>query len=110
MSRSAALYLVWCVVGFIASFFLLYGFTPAGPSIVLVVWLAYRYVPRVPASRRPEAFGALAGFGGFWLLVATTVDSDSAPFVLVGALAVGASILGCLVGGRERCVNDPAAG
>ena len=105
-----ALYLAWGVVGFIASFALLYGFTPAGPVIVLVAWLAYRYLPRLSASRLPEAFGVLAGFGAFWLVVATTVDGDPAPFVLVGTLTVGASMLAYLVGGRERCVNDASSG
>ncbi|MDX6582684.1 MAG: hypothetical protein QOI10_1868 [Solirubrobacterales bacterium] len=104
------LYLAWGVIGFIATFTVLYGFTPAGPVIVLLVWLAYRNLPTISGSRRPEAFGTLAGFGAFWLFVATTVDGDPAPFALVGAVALGVSMLSYLMGGRDRCVNDLSTG
>lgn len=110
MIRSAALFLIWAVVGFIASFALLYGFTPVGPVIVLVVWLAYRYLPRISGTRFPEAIGTLGGFGAFLLLLATAVDGDSSPFAIVGALAVAASIAGYLAARRMRCGNRLAAG
>jgi hypothetical protein len=104
--RSFALFLAWLVVGFVASFALLYGFTPAGPVILLIVWLGYRFLPRIGGSRRPEAFGALAGFGAFWVLVATTVDDEATSFATVGLVAVVGAILSYLVVGRNRCVRS----
>lgn len=109
MTRSVALFLAWGVTGFVASFALLYGFTPVGPVILLVAWLAYRYLPRISKRRSPEAFGALAGFGAFWLFVATTLDAHGSLFALAGAIAVSAAIVGYLVGGRRRCAEGLAA-
>jgi hypothetical protein len=110
MVRSLALYLAWVVVGFIASFALLYGFTPVGPAIFLVVWLGYRFLPRVGGRRRPEAYGALAGFGMFWLLIGSTADTDAALFTAVGSMAVVAATLSYLVVGRSRCKGSAAVG
>ena len=109
MIRSFALFLVWTVVGFIASFALLYGFTPAGPVIVLVVWLAYNYLPRISGERMPEAAGALGGFGLFWLFIATTVEADASPFILVG-MTFGLTAVGWYVGAaRRRCAGGVTA-
>ena len=109
MTRSVALFCAWALVGFLASFLVLYGFTIVGPLLLLIVWLACRYLPTIAGRRRPEAFGALAGFGAFWLFVAATVD-DGAEFALVGAVAVAASIAWFVVGGRERCARRAPAG
>ena len=105
MARSVLLFLGWTLVGFIASFALLYGFTPAGPVIVVVVWLSYRYLPTISGSRRPEVYGGVAGLGVFWLFVSTTVDGDPLPFAVVGALAVMSSILCYIAAARARCVK-----
>lgn len=110
MARSFALFMTWAVVGFVASFGLLYGFTPAGPVILLIVWLSYRFLPRLGGNRDPEAFGALAGFGAFWILVATTVDGDAVLFATVGLCAVLAAIASYLVVGRKRCAGNAATG
>jgi hypothetical protein len=109
MTRSVALFLIWAVVGFIASFALLYGFTLAGPVIVLLVWLAYRFLPRISGERMPEAVGTLGGFGAFWLFVATTVDGGASAFVVVGSTAVAASIALYAANGRRRCRGGLAA-
>jgi hypothetical protein len=109
MTRSVALFCAWALVGFLASFLVLYGFTIVGPLLLLMVWLAYRYLPTIAGRRRPEAFGALAGFGAFWLFVAATVE-DGTAFALVGGVAVAASVAWFLVGGRERCAGRVPAG
>lgn len=70
------LFVAWGVVGFVTSFGLLYGFTPIGPLFLALGWLAFTYMPTVSGSRRPEAFGALAGFGFFWLFIATGVQGE----------------------------------
>ena len=109
MTRSVALFFAWALVGFLASFLVLYGFTIVGPLLLLIVWLAYRYLPTIAGRRRPEAFGALAGFGAFWLFVAATVD-DGTAFALAGGVAVAASIAWFLLGGRDRCAGQVPAG
>jgi hypothetical protein len=101
MTRSVALFAAWALVGFLASFLILYGFTVIGPILLLLVWLVYRRLPTIAGRRRPEAFGALAGFGAFWLFVAATVENGTV-FALVGAAAVAAAIGWFMVGGRER--------
>src|SRR4051794_41264532 len=101
MTRSVALFLAWALVGFLASFLILYGFTAIGPILLLAVWLAYRYLPTIAGRRRPEAFGGLAGFGTFWLFVAATVE-DGTAFALVGAAAVAAAIGWVVIGGGGR--------
>ena len=103
MTRSVALFLAWAVVGFVGSFAVLYGFTPVGPLILLVIWLGYRFLPRIDGQRTPEALGALAGFGAFWLFVASTVDDASTPFALAGAVALTAAIASYVAAGRRRC-------
>ena len=108
MTRSVALFAAWALVGFLASFLILYGFTAIGPVLLLVVWLAYRHLPTIAGRRRPEAFGALAGFGAFWVFVAATVEHGSV-FALVGAAAVAAAVGWFVVGGRERCGRRLAA-
>jgi len=110
MARSFALFLAWAVLGFVASFALLYGFTLAGPVIVLAAWLGYRFLPRIGGSRSPEAFGALAGFGAFWLFVAASVDDQGTLLATVGLAAVVAAILSYLVVGRNRCMRSAAPG
>lgn len=108
MARSVALFFAWGVVGFVAGFALLYGFTPLGPLFVLLGWAAYRYLPRISGTRLPEAFGTVGGFGVFWLFVASTVDDGATAFALAGALALVASILSYLVIGRNRCLSAVA--
>jgi hypothetical protein len=108
MTRSFVLFLDWAIVGFIGSFALLYGFTPVGPIIVLLVWLASRYLPRISGERLPEAAGALGGFGAFWLFVATTVDGDTSPIVALGAMAAIAAIAWYVGVGHRRCRGQRA--
>ena len=110
MARSIAMFSAWAVVGFVGSFVLLYGFTPIGPPIVLVLWLSYRFLPRVSGNVLPEAAGALGGFGAFWLFVATTVDGDVAAFVALGAIAWVASLAWYLTAGHRRCTRRLPAG
>lgn len=110
MLRSLALFLAWAAVGFVASFALLYGFTPVGPLIVLIVLLAYGFLPRIAGSRLPEAFGAVTGFGAFWIFVSATVDSEAGWFAAIGLVAVSASVLSYLVAGRNRCGRNTATG
>lgn len=102
------LFVAWAVVGFIASFALLYGFTPIGPLFLALGLLAFRYMPTVSDSRRPEAFGALAGFGSFWLFIATSVDAEL-PFVAVGALTMAVAALAYVVDGRARCARGSSS-
>ena len=99
------LFVAWAVVGFIASFALLYGFTPIGPLFLALGLLAFRYMPTVSGSRLPEAFGALAGFGAFWLFIATSVEGDGLPFVAIGALSVVVAALAYVMDGRARCAT-----
>ena len=103
MARSLTLFSAWGLVGFVGSFGLLYGFTPVGPLLFLIVWLAYRYLPRISGQRMPEAAGALAGFGAFWLFVATTVDADATAFAALGTTAVAWSLAWYGSAGRRRC-------
>jgi hypothetical protein len=107
MARSFVLFLTWTLVGFVGSFALLYGFTPVGPIIVLGVWLAYRYMPRISGHRLPEAAGALGGFGVFWLFVATTVDGDASAFATVGVISTTVSLGWYVTAGRQRCGRQP---
>jgi hypothetical protein len=71
MARSVALFVGWAAIGFVASWLILYGFTPFGPLIVLVAWVGYLLMPRIADRRVPEGYGALAGVGGFWLIIAS---------------------------------------
>jgi hypothetical protein len=97
------------MVGFVGSFALLYGFTPVGPIIVLLVWLAYRYLPRISGARLSETAGALGGVGAFWLFIATSVDGYAAAFVALGVAATAAAIAWYVGAGRRRCRDRPAA-
>ena len=108
--RSVALFLAWAIVGFVGSFLVLYGFTPLGVPIWIAVLVAYAYLPRIGASRLPEAFGALAGFGAFWLFIAASVDGDASGLSLFGALTVAAATLAYLAAGRRRCRDAVASG
>lgn len=109
VTRSLALFIAWVAVGFIGSFALLYGFTVFGPPILLAVWLAYRYLPKVGASRMPEGLGALGGFGAFLIFLSTTIDGDASIVALVGAMTLGASAVAYLALGCHRCRQGLAA-
>jgi len=109
MPRGSVLFTAWLTVGFVASWLVLYAFTPAGPLIVLVVWLAYRFLPRVARTRLPEAFGALGGFGLFCLVLANSIDGDPGPLPTLGVTAIVLSIVLYVAAGRRRCARHPAA-
>jgi hypothetical protein len=102
MVRSICLFLVWAVVGSVESFALLYGIVLA-PFFVAIGWCAYRYVPKVSDSRLPEGFGALAGFGAFWLFIVSAIDGDASLAASMGLLALGISVVAYLAEGRARC-------
>ena len=101
--RSPALFVAWGVVGFLAGFLLLYGFTPLGAPIWVVALLALLYLPRVAGRREPEIYGALAGFGAFWLFIASSVDGDATVFILPGVFGAAVGTLAYLAAGRRRC-------
>ena len=103
--KRATLFVAWAVVGFVASFGLLYGFTPIGPLFLALGWLAFRCMPTVDGERRPEAFGALAGFGAFSLFLAASVD-DELPFVGIGTLAVALAAGLYVMEGQARCAGN----
>lgn len=106
---SLVLFVAWGVVGFFGSFAMLYGFTPVGPVILLVVWLAYKGMPQISGRRTPEAFGALGGLGAFWLFVSGSVGGDPT-FSAIGMFALGASVSAWLVSGSRRCHGALAGG
>jgi hypothetical protein len=104
------LFLAWAVVGSLAGWLALYGFTPIGPAILLIVWLSYRLVSRFADRRLPEAYGALAGFGGWWLFLASAIDGDAGAYWVLGATLITISICLYIAAGRRRCVRSaPAA-
>jgi hypothetical protein len=107
--RGVVLFLAWAIVGFFASWLLLYGFTPLGLPLWLGALLSYRYLPRIGDSRRHEAFGALAGFGLFCLVLAHAADPGY-PLWLVATsgIAIGSSIGSYIILGRRRCVLSAA--
>jgi hypothetical protein len=109
MVRSIALFVAWLGIGFLASWLLLYGFTPVGPPILLIVWLTCRYMPRVSGTRTPEAYGALGGFGLFCLVLASSIDGDAAPISALGAAVIGLSVAVYVDAGRRRCSRNLAA-
>jgi hypothetical protein len=106
--RSLSLFVAWTVVGFAAGFATIYGFTPIGWPAVGLVLAAWLWMPRISGSRRPEAYGALAGFGFFWLWVATTVDADPSTLAAVGGAAVALAGVSYVVEGRRRCSRASA--
>ncbi len=98
------LFMAWAAVGCVTSFGLLYGFTPIGPLFLALGWLAFAYMPTVSGTRRPEAFGGLAGFGFFWLFIATSVQGEL-PFAVIGTSSVALAALAYAVDGRARCAS-----
>jgi hypothetical protein len=108
--RSVVLFFTWSVVGFFASWLLLYGFTPLGLPLWLGAFLAYRYLPRIGDRRLPEGFGALAGFGVFCLVLAGSADTGyPLELVVAGGIAVVTSVGYYLVRGRRRSALSPAS-
>ena len=96
------MFTLWGIVGFVESFAILYFFV-LGPLFVGLGWLAYRYLPRIGGSRLPEAFGALGGFGAFWLFLAGAIDGDASTEASIGFVALGVSVAAYLAAGRGRC-------
>ena len=110
MARSVLAFAGWTASGFLAGFGLLYLLTPVGPLFALVAWATLRYLPRICGRVYPEVLGAVAGFGAFWLFVATTVDEYAAAMAAFGCAAVAVAAASYLVAGRRRCGRDPAPG
>jgi hypothetical protein len=106
MLRSLALFVAWSVTGFIGSWLLLYGFTPAGPVILIATWLADRLLPRIGGERLPEAYGALGGFGVFCFALARSLDGDATGFWLFGTAVIALSVALYATGGRRRCAKS----
>lgn len=101
--RSLSLFTAWAAVGFVCSFGLLYALTPFIVTIILIAWIAHRFMPKIGGQRLPEAIGVLGGFGAFWLFVASTVDGDASALLITGVWAAAISVAWYLAAGRKRC-------
>ena len=100
MTRRAILFLVWAVLGMVASYGAIYAFSGFGLAILAVCALVAWSLPK-----GVEAIGAAAGPGLFCWLVAWSAEEPAAWFA-VGAAIVTAALAAYALTGRARCTRS----
>ena len=97
------LFAAWALIGAVASYGLLYVFTPYGLTILGACLFAGLALPEAGGRRWPECLGLAAGPGVFLLYVAS-VNADPAA-AAGGAAIVAAATIAYLLAGRSLCTR-----
>lgn len=90
--KGFALFLGWALVGLVASYALLYLFTPFGLTIAVVCVAIGSLLTTIGRRAWPEALGMAAGAGTFCWVIATSAANPLAWVTIGAALIVGALV------------------
>jgi hypothetical protein len=104
MIRRGVLFAAWALIGMVASYGVLYAFTPYGLAILAACAAGAWLLRLLSGSRAPETLGLLAGPGLFCWLVAYSAD-DPAAWTAAGAAIVAAASAAYVRAGRARCAR-----
>jgi hypothetical protein len=104
------LFAAWALVGAVASYGLLYVFTPFGLTILGACLFAGLALPEAGGRRWPECLGLAAGPGVLLLYVASVAHEPDAGTAAAGAAIVAVASVAYLFAGRALCDRRTAAG
>ena len=97
------LFAAWALVGAVASYGLLYLFTPYGLMILGACLFAGLALPEAGGRRWPECLGLAAGPGVLLLYAASLTHDPDAAGAAAGAAIVAVASVAYLLAGRALC-------
>jgi hypothetical protein len=100
------LFAAWAVVGAVASYGLLYAFSPYGLAILGVCFVVGVALRTAGGGRGPEILGLLAGPGVFCFVVAASGVDAPVAWAVAGTLIVSAALAAYVRAGRARCASS----